>query len=346
METIQQKHPEVWQIISTELLPGMDDWFQAVEARGWDNLSKHEQMDAYQAQLQYEQRDIFLQDSAILFPLFPKSEVFLVFPIFHNKVFLDWLLGDFRTEILKLQSMAELAYATISAQFQGRTVLDQAREALGINIAATRAQSLQLLYKMCELIRQGVPIQFGILSAAPPPVELPSTSAGQPGVVAITNVNCLEQLWVSWEKGFLGCNPLRCYFADPPYSRDDRSVTMRWFRKDQMTKRWGSVKRMVLEMDKQVRKLTNSNGDTFNGGSRVRAADKVIKKWSDLLNQTFCEISTVAELAAAFRDYSQPNNRDMLTYGQAKGNGKRNAEGQLIKPSKKIERSKFALLFL
>lgn len=346
METIQQKHPEVWQIISTELLPGLDDWFRAVEARGWDNLSKHEQMDAYQAQLQYEQRNIFLQDSAILFPLFPKSDVFLQLPIFRNKVFLDWLLGDFRTEILRLQSMAELAYATISAQFQGRTVLDQAREALGIDISATRAQSLQLLYKMCELIRQGVPIQSGIFPAAPPPVELPATSAGQPGVVAITTVNCLEQLWKSWEQGFLDCNPLRCYFADPPYPRDDRSVTMRWFRKDPMMKRWGSVKRMVLEMDKQVRKLTNSDGDSFNGGSRVRAANKVIRKWSDLLKQPLCDVETVAQLAAAFNDYSQPDNRAMLTYAQAKGNGKRDAEGKLINPSRKIDRSKFTLLFL
>jgi len=346
MQTIQQNHPEVWSIISTELLPGLNDWVQAVEARGWDNLSKHEQMDAYQAQLQYEQRNIFLQDSAILFPMFPKSDVFLQLPIFHNKVFLDWLLGDFRTDILQLQGMAELAYATISAQFQGRTVLDQAREALGISISATKEQSLQLLYKVCELIRQGAPAQSDVLPLAPTPVELPATSAGQPGVVAVTTVNCLQQLWDSWEGKFLGCIPLRCYFADPPYRRDDRSVTMRWLRPNPMVRRWGSVKKMMLEMDKQVRKLTSSDDDSFNGGSRRRAANTVIKKWSDLLKQTLCEITTVAELAAAFRDYSQPDNRSMLTYAQQKGNGKRNAEGELVNPSRKIERSKFALLFL
>lgn len=55
-----------------------------------------------------------------------------------------------------------------------------------------------------------------------------------------------------------------------------------------MVKLWGSVKKMVLEMDKQVRKLTNSDDDSFNGGSRVRAKKKVIGKWSDLLNQSLC----------------------------------------------------------
>lgn len=59
-----------------------------------------------------------------------------------------------------------------------------------------------------------------------------------------------------------------------------------------------------------------------------------------------CEIGTVAELAAALRDYSQPDNRAMLTYAQAKGNGKHNAKIELIKPSRQIKRSKFALLLL
>ena len=132
------------------------------------------------------------------------------------------------------------------------------------------------------------PSRAGVLYAAPPPAALPATSAGQPGVVAVTTVNCLYKLWDSWKEGFLDCTPLRCYYADPPYSRDNRSVTMRRPRKDPMVKLWGSVKKMVLEMDKQVRKLTNSDDDSFNGGSRVRAKKKVIGKWSDLLNQSLC----------------------------------------------------------
>ena len=256
MEAIREKRPDVWAIISAELIPGLDEWADAVSKRGFTNLKRAEQVDAYQALLQCEQRNIFLQDSAVHYPDFSTSHVFVDLPIFHNKVFLEWLQGELRADILQLQSKAELCFKAIVQGFRGRTVLDEARHQLGMVTATTLADSRAVLDKMCQLLlQQPAPIEILPQHPAQTVPEAPALAPGQPGVVAVTSVNALDKLWESWEVGYVGCIPLRCYYADPPYPRDDRSTTLRWWKNkgSERTQRWGSVRRMVLEMDKQVR---------------------------------------------------------------------------------------------
>ena len=98
LERIQQESPEVWRLISDELVPGLEAWVTAVKARGSHGLEAFERVNSYQALLQWELLAAFLQDSAHHFFEHRNSPVFLQLPIFHNPVFTDWLLGEFRSQ--------------------------------------------------------------------------------------------------------------------------------------------------------------------------------------------------------------------------------------------------------
>ena len=63
LERIQQERPDVWRLISDELVPGLEDCVTAVKARDSHGLEAFERVNGYQALLQWELLATFLQDS-------------------------------------------------------------------------------------------------------------------------------------------------------------------------------------------------------------------------------------------------------------------------------------------
>jgi len=124
LERIQQERPDVWQIISAELVPGLEEWVAVVKSRSNEQLPAFERVNGYQALLQWELLATFLQDSAYHFFQHRDSPVFLDLLIFHNPVFRDWLLGDFRQQILQLQLEADICYKHIRDKRKETTLLD------------------------------------------------------------------------------------------------------------------------------------------------------------------------------------------------------------------------------
>ena len=105
-------------------VPGLEAWVAAVKARDSHGLDAFERVSGYQALLQWELLATFLQDSAYHFFQHRDSPVFLDLPIFHNPVFTDWLLGDFRQQILQLQLEADICYKHIRDKRKETTLLD------------------------------------------------------------------------------------------------------------------------------------------------------------------------------------------------------------------------------
>ena len=87
LERIQQERPDVWEIISAELVPGLEAWVAVVKSRSGEELPAFERVNRYQALLQWELLAAFLQDSAHHFFEHRTSPVFLDLPVFQNAVF-------------------------------------------------------------------------------------------------------------------------------------------------------------------------------------------------------------------------------------------------------------------
>ena len=87
----------MWEIISEQLAPGLEEWVCAVKDMGLHGLAARELKAAKQAKLQWHLLEVFLQNSAVHFFEHRQSQVYLQLPIFQNAVFVEWLLGDFRT---------------------------------------------------------------------------------------------------------------------------------------------------------------------------------------------------------------------------------------------------------
>ncbi|DBA97032.1 TPA: hypothetical protein ACH3X1_014813 [Trebouxia sp. C0004] len=124
LERIQQKRPDVWQIISAELVPGLEDWVAAVKSRSSEELPAFERVNGYLALLQWELLATFLHDIPHHFFKHRTSPVFLDLPVFQNAVFTDWLLGDFRHQILQLQLKADVCYKHIRDKRKETTKLE------------------------------------------------------------------------------------------------------------------------------------------------------------------------------------------------------------------------------
>ena len=60
LECIQQERPDVWQLISDELVPGLEGWVTAVKGRPSHGLEAFERVNGYQALLQWELLATFL----------------------------------------------------------------------------------------------------------------------------------------------------------------------------------------------------------------------------------------------------------------------------------------------
>lgn len=305
LERIQQERPDVWQLISDALVPGLEGWVTAVRGRPSHGLEAFERVNGYQALLQWELLATFLQDSAHHFFENRNSPVFLQLPIFHNYVFTDWLLGGFRDQILQLQLKADVCYKHIRDKRKETTLLDVVFSERGQprDVAA----QISMLDEVYTRIMQDTD---GSAEAAKQQVQQAAEAAeaeavpraGDPGVITmpVGSVLTLEELWKAWQKGVSGCNPLRIYKAESLdlYPADqNKRWQMRWLRKGDVN-RFDQYKQLLHALDRLVRKKAS--------GYRDRDAGSIIKKWRiSIFSTPACPIGSVAALAVALKGYAK-----------------------------------------
>jgi len=334
LERIQQERPDVWQIMSAELVPGLEEWVAVLKSRSSEELPAFERVNGYQALLHWELLATFLQDSACHFFQHKNSQVFLDLPIFHNPVFTDWLLGDFRQQILQLQLEADICYKHIRDKRKETTLLDVVFSERGQPVSIAEQESMMhevysRIMQDTDATAQAYRQQAQQAAARAAEQELAAAAiphAGDPGVVTTPlggNLN-LKKLWLAWEPQQEGwaCEGLRIYKAESPdlYPSDQaRRHQMRWLRQGDGN-RFDQFRQVFLTMDRLVRKK--------NSGNRKRDATTVISNWErSLFSSPQCPIRTVAGLAVALKKYA---NGDELISG-ASGGQKRKADGTLVK---------------
>ena len=344
LERIQQESPEVWRLISDELVPGLEAWVTAVKARGSHGLEAFERVNGYQALLQWELLAAFLQDSAHHFFEHRNSPVFLQLLIFHNPVFTDWLLGEFRSQILQLQLKADICYKHIRDNRKGMTLLDVVFSERGQPISTAAQESMldevysrimQAADGSAEASRQQVQ-QAAARAATEELAASAVPHAGDPGVITmpVGSVLELKALWEAWKGSEKwGCQPLRVYKAESLelYPADQhKRYQMRWLRKGDRS-RYDQYRELFHTLDRLVRKKAS--------GNRERDANSIINNWRrSLVSTPACPISTVAGLAVALKGYA---NGDALISG-ASGGQKRKADGTL---AKQITRERLEFFF-
>ena len=346
LERIQQERPDVWRLISDELVPGLEDWVTAVKARDSHGLDAFERVNGYQALLQWELLSTFLQDSAYHFFHHRNSPVFLQLPIFNNPIFTDWLLGDFRQHILQLQLEADICYKHIRDKRKETTLLDVVFSEGGQPVSV--AEQLSMLHEVYNRIihagdssAQASRQQIQETAAKTAAEELAASAvphAGDSGVITmpVAAKLTLEQLWSAWEPQKPGQGPdgLRIYKAeslDLYPSDQNRRHQMRWLRGQDDMNRFDQYKQLFHTLDRLVRKKAS--------GSRKRDAGTIINNWRrSIFSVPACPISTVAGLAMALKQYADGK----TVISGASGGQKMKADGTM---AKQLTREKLEFFF-
>lgn len=312
LERIQQERPDVWKLISDKLVPGLEDWVTAVKGRDSHGMEGPERVNGYQALLQWELLATFLQDSAYHFFHHRNSPVFLQLPIFHDPVFTDWLLGDFRQCILQLQLMANICYKHIRDKRKETTLLDVVFSERGqpVRVSEKRSMPHEVYNRIihsgdssAQASRQQIQ-EAAAKTAAEEQAASAVPHAGDPGVVTmpVGSKLGLEQLWAAWEpkKPGEGLDGLRIYKAESLdlYPSDQaRRHQMRWLRGGDDMKRFDQYKQLFHTLDRLVRKKGSDH--------RARDANGIMNNWRrSLVSTPACPINTVAGLAMALKQYA------------------------------------------
>lgn len=249
-----------------------------------------------------------------------------------STIFTDWLLGDFRDEILQLQLKADVCYKHIRDKRKETTLLDVAFSERGQPISIQEQESmLNEVYSRIMQTRGGsaeARQQTQQAAAKAAEEELAASAAhhaGDPGVVTmlVGSVLELKDLWEAWDKHVYGCQPLRIYKAESldlyPADQNTRHQ-MRWLRPKTDGMRFDQFRQLLLTMDRLVRKK--------GSGNRSRDANTIISNWRrSIFSTPTCPISSVAGLAVALKDYAKGSTE----ISGASGGQKRKADRTVVK---------------
>ncbi|KAL0023766.1 hypothetical protein WJX77_003167 [Trebouxia sp. C0004] len=273
---------------------GLEDWVAAVKSRSSEELPAFERVNGYLALLQWELLATFLHDIPHHFFKHRTSPVFLDLPVFQNAVFTDWLLGDFRHQILQLQLKADRTTSTLA---DTQSILEDVFSR--ITAQAYRQHVQQAAARVAEEEASTCNVHH----------------AGDLGVVTMPlggNLT-LEKLWLAWEpkEQGRGCEGLRIYKAESPdlYPSDQaRRHQMRWLRQGDGN-RFDQFRQVFLTMDRLVRKKNSSN--------RKRDATTIISSWRrSPFSSPQCPINTVAGLAVALKAVCQWRQADLWRFSK------------------------------
>lgn len=230
---IQSAYPEIWALISAQLLPGLDELLSALTAK--PVRSKDETRQLRLATVCFNLREAFLQDSAWHFfdPLY--TPVFAGLSLYRIEAFVQWLTETFRPELTRLQTEADAVSKYICGFYPGSSsLLDRSLDALGIDRASTAPESRRLLHEMHKRMLQdkaGLALadstavqqqQQQQQQAMPPLVPQLTTSVYMPPLRAYSGVELLLKMYSAWHKGDprLGILPLKAtHSAGCPYYR-------------------------------------------------------------------------------------------------------------------------------
>lgn len=231
---IQSAHPEIWALISAQLLPGLDELLSGLKAKAVRSKDEIKQLRC--AEFCFNLREAFLQDSAWHFfePLY--TPVFAGLSLYRNEDFVQWLTESFRPELVSLQTEADVVSKYICGFYPGSSsLLDRSLDALCIDRASTASESRRLLREMHKRMLQDKACMSRADSAADQqsqqqqqqqqPSVLPpqlTTSIYMPPLRAYSGVELLLKMYSAWHKGDprLGIVPLReTHSAGCPYYR-------------------------------------------------------------------------------------------------------------------------------
>ena len=224
---IQSAYPEIWALISAQLLPGLDELLSALTAK--PVRSKDETRQLRLATVCFNLREAFLQDSAWHFfdPLY--AAVFAGLSLYRNEAFVQWLTKTLRPELVRLQTEADAVSKYIYGFYPGSSsLLDRSLDALGIDRASTAPESRRLLHEMHRrMLLDKAGLADGTAEQQPPQQQqtalAPSpgtTSVYVPPPRAYAGVELLLKMYSAWHKGDpqLGILPLRdTHSAGHPY---------------------------------------------------------------------------------------------------------------------------------
>ena len=228
---IQSAHPEIWALISAQLLPGLDKLLSDLAAEAVRSSDQKRQLQL--ATICFNLREAFLQDSAWHFfdPLY--APVFAGLSLYSNETFVQWITSTFRPELVRLQTEADAVSKYICGFYPGSSsLLDRSLDALSIDRASTAAESRRLLREMHERMLQdkaGMSLAATTADQQQQQQDAPlllapelTTSIYLPPLRTYSGVELLMKRYLSWHKGepVLNILPLRdTHSAGCPYYR-------------------------------------------------------------------------------------------------------------------------------
>ena len=152
-ELIQSKWPEMWTQFCNSVFPGLLDFKATVDSWGTFDLNDHQLDCRDQAYADWHLCACLLTDSCFHYYDYTDSQIWQELDIFSNPTtpFMVWHHDTFAPYVRQLQQDADRAYRSICDQRGGRTVLDQARDNLRIEVASTFDHSRAILAEMIRL---------------------------------------------------------------------------------------------------------------------------------------------------------------------------------------------------
>ena len=277
-ELIQSKWPEMWRQFCNSVFPGLLDFKATVDSWGTFDLNDHQLDCRDQAYADWHLCACLLTDSCFHYYDYTDSQIWQELDIFSNPTtpFMVWHHDTFAPYVRQLQQDADRAYRSICDQRGGRTVLDQARDNLRIEVASTFDHSRAILAEMIRLLDagrdhfQGLPQHATALPPAPA-IHVPTISL-PPDVASAKE---LDPLLNHYEK------ELRRYYS-PHLKAQDKLTPPDWADgSDKSGKRFSSRKDMLFELDAQVSHV-HANVTKVK---RDKAVQRVLNTWKLRMNQ-------------------------------------------------------------
>ncbi len=263
-DLIQAKWPGMWEHFCEAVFPGILDFKARVDSRGKNSLTHDEEDMRMQAYVDWNLCETLLQD--LPFHLWEDrskdSSLWKAFDCLEDPTspFCVWLHDQFAPWVRQLQHDAGRVHVSIHNQRGGgRTVLDQARDNLHIEVARTLDHSRALLQEMARLLNEGTEY-FQALPQRPAPLP-PAPEVHVPTISLPLDVTKdLGPLLQLWDK------KLRKYFSP---LLEDKPTPPAWVDGSKNSgKRFNERKDMLFELDAQVKRA--------HAKSKVKVKDRTV----------------------------------------------------------------------
>lgn len=269
-DKIQKQWPGRWEEFCETMFPGLLSFKAQVDSWGDRKLSDHEVDCRNLAYVDWHLCECLLQDSTFHYYDSPDSPIWKALGIFSDPTtdFMVWHRQQFSKDVKQLQQDAVAAYYSICSQRGGRTVLNDARDQLGIVDASTLDHSRALLQRMTDLLKAG-PFQSTVPLPQPAPLP-PVPTFYQKKISFPKHAKTLPEFWRVYDQD------LRQYFS-PLKDRKPRPEWDKTKSEGKSEDRWYKNKDMLFEQEEQVAHVHAHKTKVADEG---KAVTKVLDAWA------------------------------------------------------------------